>query len=190
MKDPVSARSKTVRIAIDALLIAVYVILGTFCSFKVVGTVQVSFSTLPILLCAFLLRPSDAIAVAVIGNLLEQIIDPSPYGYTTLILWLIPGAVQALVASLGAQRVRKIDSPKKALAMTIAVIICAEILLTLINTPLLYLDGYILHYPVKALNLLLPLRILNMGVRCAISCILIPVLLPPLQRVIAKHRLN
>jgi ECF transporter S component (folate family) len=150
-----SARSNIYRIAVDALFVALYVILGTYLSFKIPGAIQISFSTLPILLCAFLLHPADAVAVAVIGNLLEQIIDPSPYGFATLLIWLIPGAVQALVASFGAQLVHRAASKKRALILMIAVIVCADLVLTLLNTGALYLDGYLLDYPVKALHLLL-----------------------------------
>lgn len=186
MKNPVSARSNIYRIALDALFVALYVIMGTFLSFKIPGAIQISFSTLPILLCAFLFHPSDAIAVAVVGNFLEQVIDPSPYGFATLLIWLIPGAVQALVASLGARWVRGMDDRKKAALFTVVVIVCADLTLTLLNTGALYLDGYLLHYPVKALHLLMPMRLLNAVVRSVISCILLPLLLPSLKRALAR----
>lgn len=186
MSRSLSARSNIYRIVVDALFVALYVILGTYLSFKIPGAIQISFSTLPILLCAFLFHPSDAVAVAVIGNLLEQIIDPSPYGFATLLIWLIPGAVQALVASFGAQLVHRAASKKRALILMIAVIVCADLVLTLLNTGALYLDGYLLDYPVKALHLLMPMRVVNAIVRSVISCILLPLLLPPLKRVLAR----
>ena len=186
MKSPVSARAKIYRIVMDALFVALYVILGTYLSFKIPGAIQISFSTLPILLCAFLFRPSDAIAVAVIGNFLEQVLDPSPYGFATLLIWLIPGALQALVASLGARFERRTDSNRKAVVVMLVTIVCAELTLTLLNTGALYLDGYLLHYPVKALHLLMPMRLLNAAVRSIISCVLLPLIVPPLRRVLAR----
>ena len=186
MNNPVSARSKIYRIAMDALLVALYVILGTFLSIKIPGAIQISFSTLPILLCAFLFSPSDAIAVAVVGNFLEQVIDPSPYGFATLLIWLIPGAVQALVASLGARAVRRADEKRKAAVLMILTVVFSDLTLTLLNTGALYLDGYLLHYPVKALNLLMPMRLLNAMVRSVIACVLLPLLLPPLKRALAR----
>lgn len=188
MNDPVSARKKIYRLAIDAIFIALYVILGTFFSFKIPGAIQISFSSLPILLCAFLLRPADAVSVAVLGTFLEQVIDPSPYGFATLAIWLIPGAVQALIAAFGAKTVTLAKSKATALAFLALFIVCAEISLTLFNTAALYLDGYLLHYPVKALHLLMPMRLLNALVRCVISCILIPLLLPPLRKVLQRMR--
>ncbi|MBQ8432297.1 MAG: ECF transporter S component [Clostridia bacterium] len=188
MQSPVSARSKIYRIVLDALFVALYVILGTFLSFKIPGAIQISVSTLPILLCAFLFRPSDAVAVAVVGNFLEQVIDPSPYGFATLLIWLIPGALTALVASMGARRASAAASPKTAAVLTVVTIVCAEFLLTVLNTGALYLDGYLLGYSVKALHLLLPTRLLNALVRSVLSCVLVPLLLPTLRRVFARQR--
>lgn len=186
MKNSHSARNHIYRLTIDALFVALYVILGAYLSFKLPGAIQISFSTLPVLLCAFLLKPADAVAVAVMGNFLEQVLDPSPYGFATLAIWLIPGAVQALVAGFGAQLCKKADSKKKAVAFMLAAIVCSEILLTLLNTGALYLDGYLLGYPVKALHLLLPMRLVNMAVRAALGCVLVPILTVPLRRALAK----
>ena len=88
-----SSRLGVYRISIDALFVALYVILGTVLSFKIPGAIQISLSTLPILLVAFLLTPADAAAVALLGTFLEQILDPSPFGFSTLPIWLIPGVV-------------------------------------------------------------------------------------------------
>ena len=189
MNRSVSARKHVYRLTLDAMFVALYVILGTFLSFKLPGAIQISFSTLPILLCAFLLHPLDAVAVAVGGNFLEQVLDPSPYGFATLLLWLIPGAVQALIAGFGSLQIeKKIKAEQKSTALlaTVLVLVCAEIALTTLNTVTLYLDGALLGYSVKALHLLLPMRLLNLAVRTVLSCILVPLLLPPLRRVLAK----
>ena len=174
------------RIAVDALFIALYVILGTVLSFKIPGMIQISLSTLPLLLVAFLLTPADAAAVALLGTFLEQVVDPSPYGFATLPIWLIPGVVMALTAAFSARYVRLIETKKLALLLTCTTIVCAELLLTLLNTGALYLDGYLLGYPVKALHLLLPTRALNCLVRCVISSVLVNLLLPPLGKMLKR----
>ncbi|MBQ5772120.1 MAG: folate family ECF transporter S component [Clostridia bacterium] len=188
MKNPIFARVRLYRLVMNALFVALYVILGTFLSFKIPGAVQISFSTVPILLCAFLFSPVDAVTVAVLGTFLEQILDPSPYGFMTLPMWLIPGAMMALVASLGAMRVRKAKSTRSAVLLTVLTVACAEVLLTVLNTGALYIDGYLLQYPVKALHLLLPTRALNCLVRAAISCVLCLSLVPPLRRQLEKRK--
>ena len=141
---------------------------------------------IPLLLCAFLFTPVDAVTVAVLGTLLEQILDPSPYGFMTLPMWLVPNAVLALVVALGAIRIRKMESRKTALVCTAVLIVCAEVLLTALNTAALYVDGYILGYSVKALHLLLPTRVANCFVRAAISCVVCLALIPPLRRQLKK----
>jgi len=186
MNRSLSARNHVYRLTLDALFVALYVVLGTFLSFKIPGAIQISFSTVPILLCAFLLKPADAIAVALVGNFLEQVLDPSPYGFYTLVIWLIPGVVMACIAGFGAQLAAKCKGTGGKIALTLAAIICAEIMLTSLNTCALYLDGYLLDYSVKALHLLMPMRLLNLAVRAAISCVLVPLLTIPLRRVLAK----
>lgn len=188
MKSSVSTRSSIYRIAIDALFVALYVILGTVLSFKIPGAIQISLSTLPLLLVAFLFSPADAAAVALLGTFLEQVLDPSPYGFATLPIWLIPGVAMALTAAFGARYIRRMENKKLAVLLTCATVVCAEILLTVLNTGALYLDGYLLHYPVKALSLLLPTRALNCLVRCVISSVLVNLLLPPLRAALKRMR--
>ena len=186
MKSSFSARQNLYRMTVDALFVALYVVLSTFASFKIPGAVQISFSTVPILLAAFLFRPADAIGIALLGTFVEQVIDPSPYGFLTLPMWLIPGTVMALLASIGAWRIRKLSSKRMAVILTCVTIVVAELLLTALNTAALYIDGAILGYAVKALHLLMPMRVLNGLVRALISCVLIPLLLPPLKKALAK----
>lgn len=184
--NPVSARSHIYRITLDALFVALYVILSTFLSFKIPGAIQISFSTLPILLCAFLFTPADAAAVALLGTLLEQILDPSPYGFATLPMWLIPGVTMALVAAFCAKGIRRVNNNRTVLILTCITVALAELLLTSLNTGALYIDGYLLHYPVKAIHLLLPTRLLNCLVRAVISSSLTILLLPPLRKALTR----
>ena len=186
MKSAISARTNVYRIALDALFVALYVVLGTFASIKIPGVIQISFSTLPILLAAFLLRPADAVGIALMGTFVEQVIDPSPYGFVTLPMWLIPGAVVALVASLGACYVRRLTAARAKLIVMLITVFFSELLLTALNTTALYIDGAILEYSVKALHLLLPTRLLNGVARAVISCIAVPLLYTPLHKVLTK----
>lgn len=188
MKSSVSTRSKIYRIALDALFVALYVVLSTVLSVKIPGAIQISLSTLPLLLAAFLFSPADAAAVALLGTFLEQVLDPSPFGFATLPIWLIPYTAMALTAAISAVFIRRVDNKKLAVLLTCAAVICAEVLLTVLNTGALYLDGYLLNYPVKALHLLLPTRALNCLVRCLISSVLVNLLLPPLRAALKRTR--
>ena len=180
MKSSFSARTNVYRMTLDALFVALYVVLGTFASIKIPGVIQISFSTLPILLAAFLLRPLDAVGIALLGTFIEQVTDPSPYGLVTLPMWLIPGACVAFVASMGAILARRRQKTHMRLVLTLITIFVSELLLTALNTVALYIDGAILGYSVKALHLLLPARLIN-GVGRAV-----PLLYTPLHKVLSK----
>ena len=186
MKSSFSARTNVYRITLDALFVALYVVLGTFASIKIPGVIQISFSTLPILLAAFLLRPLDAVGIALLGTFVEQVIDPSPYGFVTMPMWLIPGTVVAFVASVGAILARRQSSTRMCLILTLATVFVSELLLTALNTAALYIDGAILGYSVKALHLLLPARLINGVGRAVISCIVVPLLYTPLHKILSR----
>lgn len=186
MKRSFSARTNVYRITLDALFVALYVVLGTFASIKIPGVIQISFSTLPILLAAFLFRPLDAVGIALMGTFVEQVIDPSPYGFVTMPMWLIPGTVVAIVASMGAILVKRQEGKRMRLILTFATIFVAELLLTALNTAALYIDGAILGYSVKALHLLLPARLINGLGRAVVSCIAVPLLYVPLHKIVSR----
>lgn len=186
MHNSFSARSNIYRMTLDALFVAIFVVLGTFASFKIPGAIQISLSTVPLLLGAFFLRPVDAVGVALLGTFVEQVIDPSPFGFVTLPMWLIPNTLMVLCACLSASQIRKLPSGKLRVILMVITIVLCEFLLTALNTTALYIDGAILGYDVKALHLLLPGRLLNALVRAVISSVTVPLLLPPLNQALAK----
>lgn len=166
------------RLTTDAILVALFVVFSTLLSFKT-PFFEVSLVSLPILLCAFYCGPLDAIIVATLGTFLEQAL--SSYGLSvTTPIWMAPAIFQALVAALSFHFLYRGKS-KRAWVL-IAIIITAELVLTLANTAALYLDGAIWSYSPGALHLLLPGRLLNGAVRCVLSCVLLPLVLPILSR--------
>ena len=176
MKSPVSARSKVFRLVLNALFIALFFVISTYLTVKL-PTVELSLSSLPILLCAFLLGPVDALAVALCGSFLEQMM----YGLTpTAPLWMLPVVLQALFAGILGWMIRK--SPR--LWKQMVIIVAAELLLNFANTYVLYLCGYIMaeiQSPVLIIVGFLT-RTPVACVRAVLSCILIPLLLPPLRK--------
>ena len=166
------------RLTTDAILIALFVVFSTFLSFKT-PLFEVSLVSLPILLCAFYCGPLDALAVAAIGSFLEQAL--SAYGLSvTTPIWMAPVILQALAAALLFHFFYR--GKKAPLWVLIAIIVVSELVLTATNTAALYLDGAVWGYSVKALHLLLPTRLINGGVRCVLSCTLLPLVLPALNR--------
>ncbi len=180
MQKSFSNALKIRRLVLDAVFIALFVVFSVFLAFKT-PWFEVSLASLPILLCAYFYGPVDALIVATIGSFIEQLL--SAYGLSiTTPLWMAPVILQAAVAALGFFLVRRSGKPW----LIFAVILVSELVLTFANTAALYLDGYVWQYAVAALHLLLPTRLLNGGVRMALSCILIPLLLRPLRTVVGK----
>lgn len=183
MNDPVSARKKIYRLSLDAMLVAIYVVLSLVPS-------EISWASLPVLICAFLLRPVDAIAVTLCGSFIEQLW----YGFNiTSLIWMLPWAVFAVFAGFGAVWVRK----KPRLWSTILIIVCAELLLNVGNTSALLYFGYATVDPSRfAEGLSMPIvflltyivRMPHAVVRAVLSSVVIPLLLPPLKKVLARLR--
>ncbi len=176
-------RSRIYRLVLDALFIALYVVLSVYLVIKT-PIVEISWATLPVLLCAFLYGVGDALAVALLGSFLEQMLT---FGLTaTTPIWMLPVILQALLVALLAKLIYKATTGKTTIVLSVLLIIASEFFLTALNTGALYLDGYIVGYPVKALVVLLPTRLLNGCVRALLSALLVTALLPPLRKVLAK----
>ena len=178
-----SLRSGIFRLSLNALFVALYVVLSVYLGLKI-SIVEISWATLPVLLCAFLLGPWDALAVALLGSFLEQMLT---FGLSpTTWLWMLPVVLQALFVGLLAKVISKHTTGNQTVLFSALLIVVAEFLLTAMNTGALYLDGAIMGYPVKALWVLLPTRLINGSVRALLSAVLICDLLPALRRVMKK----
>lgn len=169
------------RLVMDAMFIALYVV---FEQLSVeMAIVEISLTSLPILLCARLYGLRDALAVALIGSFVEQL--TSPYGLSvTTPLWMAPVILMAACAAILFWLLGRRGGRLRLLF----VIILSELVFTVLNTAALYLDGYIMDYAVKALHLMVMPRLLNCLVRMAVSCILLPLLLPKLERLSGQKK--
>ena len=181
MSRPVSARSHVYRITLDAMFVAIFVTLSMVPS-------QLSWATLPALLCAFLLGPIDVLAVVTIGSLIEQIW----YGLSfQSIFWMLPWIAFGIVIGLFAWLCQKY--PK--IWLMIIGIVCAEILLSVANTSVLLRFGYVMVDPTKfpttvplwlVTVLTYILRMPQGIIRAVLSSVIVPLLVPPLRRAMAK----
>lgn len=172
-------RKLIARIVFDAMMIAVYVVLARF---LVIPTpiVEISIVSVPILLSAKLFSIGDVIAIATIGSFLEQAVSPYGVGPTTP-LWMAPIILMGAFAGVAFYLTR---NSKSKLTMFIIIII-AELILTLGNTVVLMITGYVVFELSFdwLIGLAVP-RLVNSGFRMAISCILLPILLPPLRKIL------
>lgn len=174
-------RNRTLlRLVTDAMLIALYVVLSFFLSVRIPPLIKISWASLPLLVAALLFSPADAVAVALCGSFAEQLLA---YGISpTTPLWMVPPVLHALFVAAFAPLCRK----GKRRARQAGLIAVSEFFLTFTNTAALYLDAKIVGYPVGAIAAVLPPRLLNGAIRAVLSAALIPLLLPPLEKLIRQ----
>ncbi len=167
----------THQIVLYGVLAALFVIL----SFISVGTndFKASFESLGTLVAGITLGPLAGLLVGVVGEFVFQIIQ---YGIdATTVLWLIPYAVSGLTAGLIAKH-WKFDLDAKKIAVAV---ICSELILTLLNTPVNAVSAIIQGWG-NWLTILggIPLRLAIMAVRMIIFIIIVPPLYKALNKVI------
>ncbi len=182
MSHPVSARKKNIyRITLDAMFVAIFVTLSMVPS-------QLSWASLPALLCAFLMGPADVLVVVTLGSFVEQLwYGLSLYSF----LWMIPWILFGIAAGLAALAVRK--HPRIWL-MTVGIVF-SEILLSVANTAVLLHFGYVMidpsAFPSTTPSWLVAvlfyiLRMPQGIIRAVLSSIIIPLLLHPLRKILSK----
>ena len=180
-----SARTRTrryiIRLVTDAMLVAMYFVLARVAAIDT-PLFQFSISSLPILLCAFLFSPLDTFAVSLLGSFLEQMLGE--YGLMpTTPLWMAPVVLFGLYASFLVWLCRY--NPKTWQAVVI--VVTSEVLFTLLNTAGLYVDSRIYSYPVAALAVLLPKRLLAAAVRMVITVPLFMLVIEPVKKLANKR---
>ncbi len=175
---------RLLRLTLDAMLIALYVVLSFFASVRIPPLIKISWASLPLLVAALLFSPADAIAVAFCGTFLEQLLS---YGITpTTPIWMAPPVFHVLFVALLAPFCRR---GNRRVRQTV-VIAVSELFLTLINTAALYLDAAIVGYSLGAITAILPPRLLNGAIRAVLSSILVPMLLMPLTKLCRRMNLS
>ena len=180
MSRPVFNKSHIYRITLDAMFVALFVVFATVLSIEV-PPIKLSWTSLPVLLCAFLLRPSDAIAVALLGSFLDQMI----YGLgAQTIAWILPFVALGIVSSLLAQTFCKDGKLWK----VVVSLVVSELVLTALNTLSLYLCGYIMTDVTSPALLIVGFitRTPQALPRIVLSAIFVPVLLKPLRRILSR----
>ena len=105
---------------------------------------------------------------------------------------MLPPILLALVAGLLGLAARRLpQDSRRYLTLLVTSTVLAEFLCTAANTAVLYIDGlYVAQSHVKALTVLLPLRLANLGLRLLVTCLAVPLLVPRLQKLMSKRNLS
>ena len=144
------------RIAMNAVLIAIYVVLG-YMKIPIGNLFRVSLAPFAVIICAVAFSPVDGLIVGFLGEFLAQILGP--YGLTpTTLLWALPEGLRGLLLGLVMLLfVRKQLTPtvlmkSKSIVWYLLACIITGIIATLTNTFALYVDskmfGYYSYYMV------------------------------------------
>ena len=135
------------RIAMNAIMIAIYVIL-TLLAIPV-GGLKITFEHFPVVLCAVIFGPADAMLVGGLGELLNQMMT---FGFTpTTMLWILPIIVRGFIVGFGGKLLKKEISISAIIGERVPVIfmiacIFSGVIASLLNTFALYVDSRMFGY--------------------------------------------
>ena len=166
---------KTRQLSIDAMLCAVCSVLGYVA--LDLGSIKITFESLPVLLGALLFGPVDGMLVGGVGTLIYQLIR---YGVTaTTPLWIAPYVVCGLLAGAWAQR-RDFALSRR---QTIILVVLAELAVTALNTAALYIDSKLYGYWFPGFILgVLGLRLVICVVKASAFGLILPGLIEAVRR--------
>ena len=133
----------TKKLTINAMMAAMCAVLGYLA--LDMGSLKITFESLPVLISAFLFGPLDGMIVGGLGTLVYQLLK---YGVSaTTVLWMLPYIICGLIVGLYAKK-HSFDLSKGQYMM---IIIVNELLITALNTGVIYADSKIYGYYSAAL---------------------------------------
>lgn len=163
------------RLAADAMLAAMCTVLGMVALDFI--SMKITFESLPVLIGALLFGPVEGAAIGLIGTFVYQLLR---YGVSaTTLLWILPYVICGLLAGLYAAR-RKFDLTRGQL---MGVTVANELLITALNTGVIYVDSIIYGYYSKAVvfGMLVPRIALSIG-KGVVFALVLPYLLQAVRK--------
>ncbi len=172
--------SKIRRITMDAMMVAIFVVLAKF-TIKA-GPIHIAFSGLSVVFASIYFGLPDGLIVALLGETVIQL--TSSYGITpTTPLWILPPAFRALSAGLFALPFRKKgEALEQHIIFYILANLIGAILVTLSNAGVEWIDGQVMGYNPKLTYILILTRA-GVGL---VSATLVGLLCYPLLRAVRK----
>lgn len=172
---------KPKRLVTNAMLIAMYVVLSLVATINL-GNMKFTLDSLPIIVGAALFGPVDGMLIGLLGSFINQLITWG-LGPTTL-LWIIPAGVRGLLIGLFAKHHNFDMSFKQTQFITIS----TALVVTALNTAVLYADAWIMGYHYAAVFIDLVLRITAGIIIAFIFGAILPHILKPLRRIVVSPK--
>ncbi len=165
------------RVAMNAVFIALHVVLSLFSIYIWGDQIKLSFASFPLLVAALLFGAADGVFVAGIGECLYQLLF---YGFgPTTLLWMLPPVLHALLAGLYAQR----HSMQLSLGQTGRIVFASGLITALFTTVVLYIDAQFWGYPSGLTAAVIALRFVNSLIMCTVYTIVAPRTVSLLRRI-------
>ena len=154
------------RLTTNAVGIALFVLLS-YVSIDL-AFLKLTFASFPIIVSSLLFGWVDGIAVGAIGEFIHQLLT---YGLTpTTVLWMIPAFARGLIIGLYAQK----HGFELSMKQTAAIVLVSSLVVTALNTIVLYLDAAIVGYPTGLNFARIVLRFVSSVVMAAIYTAISP----------------
>ena len=167
---------KTKRLVIDAMLVAMYFVLGTYCGVNL-GGIRIALDALPIVLGAALFGPWDALIIGLVGNFLFQLAGPYGLSVTTP-LWMLPDGIRGLICGfLLYNRWPKLSKSRFFVETSIVFLLVAGL-----TTVVMYVDCLVFKYSFAAYSPYIVWRCIAAVVVALITTIVIPPLLKAVNK--------
>ena len=169
--------SRTKRLALDAMLAAMFTVLSLV-SISL-PNMKITLDSLPVLVAAFLLGPLDGLAVGLVGSFLNQLLT---YGLTaTTVLWILPAGLRGLLVGLYVKR-HGFELTQK---QTVLIVVLSALAVTALNTVIMAVDSLIYGYFSTAYVFgALVFRIIAGVLTAVIFSLLIPPLIKQLKKLV------
>lgn len=167
------------RMTVISMLAAMCAVLGAI-SIDL-GNLKITLESIPVIIGAALFGPIDGALVGLVGTFVYQIIR---YGFSvTTLLWMLPYCICGLIVGYYAKKKGFSLSVKQ----MIFIVVVAELVITTLNTGVLYIDSKIYGYysAVYIFGTLVPRYLICIGKAVAEGA-LIPLLMRPIKETILK----
>lgn len=167
------------RMTVISMLAAMCAVLGAI-SIDL-GNLKITLESIPVILGAALFGPIDGALVGFVGTFVYQVIR---YGFSvTTLLWMLPYCICGLIVGFYAKKRNYNLSVKQ----MILIVVIAELVITTLNTGVLYIDSKIYGYysAVYIFGTLVPRYLICVGKAVAEGALL-PLLIKPIKENILK----
>ncbi len=172
---------KPKRLVTNAMLIAMYVVLSLVATINL-GNMKFTLDSFPIIIGAALFGPVDGMLIGLLGSFTNQMIT---YGFSaTTLLWIIPAGVRGLLIGLYAKKLNFDMSLRQTRFITVS----TALLVTALNTAVMYIDAKIYGYYSYAYVFggITPRIIAGIIIAFIFAAVLPPVL-KPLRNIVIDH---